>query len=241
MKKLLLIILFLPFFCFAQQKEFTLDCDYEIKQITDSTYKIQVQNFDSLHAGETCFLSWMSTGKDKPNGILLVFDENGIRRIKAIYKDGIRIGTHLMWYSSGELESETTWESDLYFNSTGYFKSGKIKNTAENGNRPNAVYKSYYENGQLESLSDWSGVGDKMWYENGQIKSFRDLKTSTYTEWYENGKIKLTGKLMSGSIRTGVWKYYNQSGKLTRELIYDDHTKAGSFFDESGYSKEKKY
>lgn len=241
MKELLLIILFLPLLCFSQQEEFALECDYEIKQIDDSTYKIQVQNFEELHAGETCFLSWMNTGKNKPNGILLVFDENGTKRRKAIYKNGIRVGTHLMWYSSGELESETTWETDLYFTSTGYFKSGKIKNTAESGNRQNAVYKSYFENGQLESLYDWSGVGDKMWYKNGQLKSFRDIKTSTYTEWYENGKIKLTGKLISGFARTGVWKYYDQSGKLTRELTYDDETKASSYFDESGYTKEKKY
>jgi len=32
-----------------------LKCDYKIEKIGDGKYKIQVKNFDSLEAGETCF------------------------------------------------------------------------------------------------------------------------------------------------------------------------------------------
>ena len=128
-----------------------------------------------------------------------------------------------------------------YFNSKGYYKSGKTKNISENGNRPDAVYKSFFENGQLQSLNDWANTGDQTWYVDGQMKSFRDVSESTYTEWYAKGKIKLTGKLEAFMVRTGTWKYYDESGKLIRELIYEDPIKARAYFEEAGSTEEKKY
>jgi antitoxin component YwqK of YwqJK toxin-antitoxin module len=242
MKLTLLLFLLFPFLSNAQEGEYQLDCDYQIEKLSDSTFKIQVANFDSLNSSENCFLMWMNTAKGKPNGKLFVYDENGKKRRLAIYYDGVRTGTHLVWYSSGELESETTWETDLYFTSTSYFKSGKIKHTAENGNRPNAVYKSYYENGQIESINDFSGSGDKTWYENGQLKLELNKIKNTYTEWYPNGKVKLKGNLINGWARIGKWIYYNEKGRRTKKLIYTNTNKNRSWYgDEAGFEKEKKY
>lgn len=242
MKFTILILSFIPFLTIAQEAEYHLDCDYPIVKLTDSTFKIQVANYDSIDFGESCFSSWVNTAKGKPNGKLFVYDENGNKRRMAIYKDGVRTGTHLIWYSTGELKDKTTWETDNYFNSISYFKSGKIQFISENGNRENAIYKSYYENGQIRSLNEFSGVGDIEWYENGQKKLELNKIKNTYKEWYPNGKLKLKGNLLKGWTRIGKWTYYNEKGRRTKKLIYINDNKNISWFgDEAGFAEEIKY
>jgi len=240
MKKALLLFLATPLLAFAQDATSLWDIDYPIEKINETTYKVQVTNFDSLHTSETTFLSFMNTGKNKPNGTLLVFDENGAKRRKAIYENGVRVGKHQRWYDTGELYSETTWKSGKCHSSEGFYKSGKIKHTGDYEDPDNSVYKSYYENGQLKSGTDWSNNSDKSWYENGNPKSERNSKSNIYKEWHENGQIKTEGKTQRGWNRIGTWKYYNEAGELTRELTYKDGN-VSWYGDEKGYDSEKKY
>lgn len=220
-------------------QDIKLECDWKIIKIDAGKYKIQVNKFDSVEAGESCFRSWMNTGNGKPDGELLVYDEKGRKRRLAKYKSGIRVGAHYEWYDTGEVYDITNWETDLYFNSKTFYKSGKIKSTAVNGNRENAVYTSYYENGQIETLYDQLAGIDKTYYQSGQVKSLRSIKKRSYTEWYQNGKTKVTGTLdESGLGRVGKWKYYDEKGKLTRELFYDENND-GWYGDEKGYKTEK--
>lgn len=215
-----------------------LECDYKIERTGEGKYKIQVNNFDSLETGETCFLSWMNTGKGKPDGELLVYDEMGRKRRLAIYESGIRVGTHYEWYKTGEVYSITNWETDLYFNSKCFYQSGKIKSTAINGNRDNAIYTSYYENGQIESVTNSFLDPEKTYYQNGNLKSVKSKQQ--FTEWYSNGKVKLTGSLDFGFTRIGKWRYYDDKGKLVRELFYEKDNPS-RYDNERGYKTEKKY
>jgi antitoxin component YwqK of YwqJK toxin-antitoxin module len=218
-----------------------LQCDYKIEKISEGKFKTAVIGFDSLSKMESCFLSWMNTGKGKPDGELLVYDENGKKRRLAIYKGGIRVGKHLEWYSTGEFYSETNWETDLYFNSRSYFKSGKIESTAVNGNRDNAVYTEYYENGKINSETSYTPPIEKTYYDNGQIKSDKSATKKTYTEWHSNGRIKLTGSLDERVWgRIGKWSYYDEKGKLVRELFYKPNNE-GWYGTDKGYYKEVKY
>ena len=235
----LLIVILTTYNLYAQ--DLKLDCDYKIEKVGERKYKTQVNNFDSLQTGETCFLSWMNTGTGKPDGELLVFDEKGRKRRLAVYKSGIRVGTHYEWYETGELYDTTIWETNMFFNSKGYYKSGKIKHTATNGNRESAVYTSYYENGQIESITDYSAHIEKTYYENGQIKTDISDTKKTYTEWYSNGKIKLTGALDEGGFtRIGKWSYYDDKGKLIRELFYETNNPSW-YGNEKGFKTEKRY
>ena len=242
MKLPLLLILLFPFLSQAQEVDFKLDCDFTITKLTDTTFSIQVEDYDSLISSESCFLSWINKAKAKPNGKLYFFDENGKKRMMSIYSNGVRTGTHLEWYSTGELSCETIWETDIYFTSKSYYKSGKISGTAENGNRQNAIYKSFFENGQIKSLNDFSGFGDKFWYENGKLKLELNKLKNTYKEWYPNGQLKVKGKLINGWFRIGKWIYYNENGSRTRKLIYSKNRKNVSWYgDENGFDKEKRY
>lgn len=238
MKNFILILLFSSFVSFSQEKVFSSGCNWTIIELNDSTYKIQVSNFDSLQAGETCFRAWVNTGQNKPDGVLLIFDEKGVKRKKVTYKNGVRIGVVIEWFPSGEIESKTIWETNNYFTTKAFFKSGRIRFIAENGNRTNAVYKSFYESGQIESIDNSSG--SKSWYENGKLKSELNIKSNVYSEWYKNGQLKLKGKLLDAWTRIGKWRYYNEEGKLVRKLIYTKSNYSW-YGNEKGFNKEKKY
>ena len=169
MKAIIFSLLLLSFNTYGQDPN--LECNYKIEKLSEGKYKTTVNGFDSLSRMESCFLSWMNTGKGKPDGELLVYDENGKKRRLAIYKGGIRVGMHLEWYATGELYRETNWETDLYFSSKSYYKSGKLSFTAVNGNRDNAVYTEYFENGKTKAETSYNPSIEKTYYDNGQIKS----------------------------------------------------------------------
>lgn len=217
------------------------ECDYKIEKLSEGIYKTKVIGFDSLSRTESCFLGWMNTGKDKPDGELLVYDENGKKRRLAIYKNGIRVGKHFEWYATGELYSETIWDTDLYFTAKAYYKSGKTSHTSVNGNRENAVYTDYYENGKLKSIASFAEHFEKNYYETGQIKSEKLDSKKTYQEWHSNGKVKMTGLLNEDAYeRIGKWLFYNDKGQLVRELIYKENNK-GWYGTDEGYFKEIKH
>jgi hypothetical protein len=49
-----------------------------------------------------------------------------------------------------------------------------------------------------------------------------------YSEYYENGIMKLTGKVIgNGSVRIGVWEYFDENGNKTKEVNED--AKYGAF------------
>lgn len=222
-------------------KNINLECDYKIEKISEGKYKTTVKGFDSLNSIEGCFLGWMNTGKDKPDGELFIYDENGKKRRLAIYKGGIRVGKHLEWYETGELLSETNWETDLCFNSKSYYKSGKLYGISINGNRDNSIYTEYYENGKVKSLISYAEHFEKSYYESGQIKSEKIDEKRTYKEWHSNGKLKVSGTLEEGAWgRIGKWLFYDNNGKLIRELIYEKNN-SGWYGTDEGYSKEIKH
>lgn len=218
-----------------------IECKYELKQIGKDKHQYKVSNFDSIAIERLSFLDWLNSDKNKLDGEIIVLDEIGNKRISATFISGAKVGIQYYWYKSGELESEMNWETDQTYNSKTYYKSGKIKSTAVNGHRNDAIYTNFYENGNLKTLYDYSDHIEKSWYENGQIKSDRSFKEKIYTEWYSNGIIKLKGPLnLTGWSRIGKWSYYDINGKLTKELFYEENN-VKLFSDESGWINEKTY
>ena len=87
----------------------------------------------------------------------------------------------------------------------------------------------YYENGQKRLEGHYNADGKKdgkwvYWYENGNKWSegyfTNGLDDKRRTAWHENGQLHFTGKLDKGK-RIGVWKFYDENGKPTKELDYD--------------------
>lgn len=87
----------------------------------------------------------------------------------------------------------------------------------------------YYETGQKRVEGHYDAGGKKdgkwtYWYENGNKWSegyfTEGLDDKKRTTWHENGKLHFSGELDMGK-RIGVWKFYDENGKLTKELDYD--------------------
>lgn len=61
------------------------------------------------------------------------------------------------------------------------------------------------------------------WFEDGKQNSqgtYVDGKEQgKYTVWFPNSQIHYTGKYNKG-VKTGKWKFYNEEGKLVKEVVF---------------------
>lgn len=96
---------------------------------------------------------------------------------------------------------------------------GKYKNGFLNGKK-----KSYFENGEIESVVIYSG----------------GVLDGAYKEYYINGKLKTKGKYKKGK-KNGQWTYYYQSGKKELQGKYknDKKIKVWKFYDNNGNVKDE--
>jgi antitoxin component YwqK of YwqJK toxin-antitoxin module len=167
------------------------------------------------------------------------------------FLNGTRIGLQKTYYTNGQLQSETMYESsdevDHHVNSTKFYKTYYVTN----GNLSEEAYpnwgKKYYESGKL--LAEW--------------KSNNYFKIGDYIEKYPDGLIKLKVNYVDGD-RDGLmykysndgkilelWKYekgkrnfvkkYFENGMLKTEWLYDTKGKEISkhYYDEKGNLKKK--
>ena len=94
------------------------------------------------------------------------------------------------------------------------FKNGKL----------NGEFKEFFEDGKLFQIATFKN-GDmkniKVFYENGNLKFEQNLKDrkGRYKGYYPNGQLEEEGEVFQGE-KIGVWKYYNEEGKLSSEVIY---------------------
>lgn len=93
----------------------------------------------------------------------------------------------------------------------------------------------------MRSVTNYSEHFEKTYYESGELKTEKLDNKRTYKEWHPNGKLKVTGSLDQGAwSRIGKWLFYDDKGKLIKELIYEENN-SGWFGTEEGYSKEIKH
>lgn len=162
------------------------------------------------------------------------FDENGVLSIETIYQsyseqttieykgDIIEKTKHKNGYRDGNFES-------FYLNGTlaekgTYLKSAKI-----------GKWKSYYEDGAIKFIGNYAKIGD-----------FSSYKDSIHTYYYNSGQIEklenyYIAKLHRGSnkpddfyertYKTGQWKTFYESGKLSQIANYKEDRLFGEFID----------
>jgi uncharacterized protein len=117
----------------------------------------------------------------RKNGELIIFHENGEIARKALFKDDFIIGTEKTYNKKGGLVSEVTYKKnltteDLTRLSGGIFHvvSGTIDPFGLGKGIMDGPYKTYYDNGQVES---------EQYYFDG-------LQDSIFREYYNNGVIR---------------------------------------------------
>ncbi|RYG30823.1 MAG: hypothetical protein EOO01_36225, partial [Chitinophagaceae bacterium] len=149
MKHLVLLILscILSTFCWGRQQ----NCLYPIKKIGLDTFQVVVNNYDSANNHENCLPRFIVNARDKPDGVLLVYDGMGRKRILTKYSGGKRIGRQFSWFENGKLESEADWVAGENIRGEYFYPSGKLRGTYV-GN-PNQKHTTYFENGRIESMN----------------------------------------------------------------------------------------
>ena len=94
------------------------------------------------------------------------------------------------------------------------FKNGKL----------NGEFKEFFENGSLFQVGTFKNGEMKnirVFYENGNLKFEQNLKDrkGRYKGYYPNGQLEEEGEIFQGE-KIGVWRYYNEEGKLSSEVTY---------------------
>ena len=88
--------------------------------------------------------------------------------------------------------------------------------------------KHYYENGAVRLISyfDENGLRTGKWeylFESGKPWSICEYKNGKkhgkITVWYDNNQIRYTGNYTENQ-ETGTWQYFDESGKLIKEVNY---------------------
>ena len=94
------------------------------------------------------------------------------------------------------------------------FKNGKL----------NGEFKEFFEDGSLSQIGTFKNGEMKsirVFYENGNLKFEQNLKDRKrrYKGYYPNGQLEEEGEVFQGE-KIGVWRYYNEEGKLSSEVTY---------------------
>lgn len=141
------------------------------------------------------------------HGPLKAYYENGVLKSSAKYwKDHI-IDTNKVYYESGKFKMVQIYQLDTVtlktnFTQFNYNKNGKLEATAFFKNNKSHI-KIYYENGKLKEVS--TKVNNK---HEGLVTTF-----------HKNGNKMMAGNASNGRLN-GDFKYYNESGKLTKTVNY---------------------
>ena len=105
------------------------------------------------------------------------------------------------------------------------YKNGQVKSIEnfKNG-KLNGEFKEFFEDGSLFQVGTFKNGEMKsirVFYENGNLKFEQNLKDrkGRYKGYYPNGMLEVEGEVFQGD-EIGLWKYYNEEGKLSSEVTY---------------------
>ena len=180
--------------------------------------------------------------------------ENGQKLSHSRFKKGKREGPYIDWHDNGQEKRKVVFENDkmkgkiTHWHKNGQKrKEGQYINGTASGN-----WTSWFENGQKEE--EWTyaanvnpdgfkmmrvGVSTK-WHENGNKKSVTTWRNGNgwgpYKKWHENGNLMEEGNLTGQGIeaglgiahglkREGLWKFFDDKGKLEKTEYWKDGEK----------------
>jgi antitoxin component YwqK of YwqJK toxin-antitoxin module len=154
------------------------------------------------------------------------------------YVDG-QLKSYKNYYPNGNVERDFR-AIDLYRSQVKkYYESGQLKSQVKFVEGAVQEWTDFYANGQKEMEEERTKdctyhIFARFYYEDGKpMKSLElaDKKKTTYTykEFYKSGAVKLEGSKiykeeLGDYINTGVWKYFDESGSVTKEEKFDNGT-----------------
>lgn len=132
------------------------------------------------------------------------FDQNGKKIEEAHYKNDTLHGQRVLYYPSGQIETEEFYERGIFHGSfKNYFEDGQLKQEGQYQNGAmEGEWKSYYANQQLKESVQFENNN-----ENGPFK-----------EYHPNGQLKAEGSYLGGDFEHGPLMLYNESGQLIKKM-----------------------
>ncbi len=154
------------------------------------------------------------------------------------YIDG-QLKSYKNYFPNGNIERDFR-SIDLYRSQVKiYYESGKLKSQVKYNEGAVQEWTDYYESGQIEMSEEKTKsctyhVFSRFFYADGKpMKSLEltDKKKISYSykEYYAGGTVKLEGSKvykeeLGDYLNTGTWKYYDESGSVTKEEKFDNGT-----------------
>lgn len=161
--------------------------------------------------------------------------ENGQLLHKGYYEEG-KLKIYKNYFDNGQLERTFYVKPNPnFFTMKVYYKDGKQRSEIEYKDGAPQKWQDWYPNGQLEFIEEYDKdleyfIQQKSYLQDGTPQAIMELideKKKIYSkkEYHQNGKIKEEGNLVfdkgAGDYRKdGVWKVYDETGKLIEENIY---------------------
>ncbi|MBU0765299.1 MAG: linear amide C-N hydrolase [Bacteroidetes bacterium] len=181
------------------------------------------------------------------DGTEISYHENGMKEYEQQYDKGRETGIRTGWHSNGAKEYEVLYENGL--------KSGKYKSWHDNNQaRCDGQYKKgkkegqwtwYHPNGETDIIGSYEGGKEtgtwQAWHSNKEMKFTRTynsgIPTGKWEAWYPNTNKMFKGEYNNQGERDGKWQYWEESGNMLRQEIYEE----GSLVKKTFYKEGKPY
>jgi len=185
----------------------------------DGTSKLFVQTFyinGKIKSNATCYSQYCF----KKEGYFVSYFENGQLEIENNIISGKKFGDWKEWYENGQIKSLVSY-SDGVRKGIGrtWYRSGQLKMEVEFVNDSEALpyrrekVKNYWDKNGLHLVID--GAGEAKFYH-------QDSLVVSDIGFFEKG------------YKTGLWKGYDNQGKLNYEEIYSTSSVTGTSWDKEG-------
>ena len=127
-------------------------------------------------------------------------------------------------------------KNDQNQNINNYYDNGNLRSTGKKKDgKKIGRWKFYYENGQLNLISNFDGKGVeiKNFYPSiGTLKSIEKFDGNIVGKWiwyYDNSQIREIGEYNKNGERTGVWRLFYENGKLKQKGQVDNGNLIGKW------------
>ena len=248
MKKIILLLLFIPLVSFGQVKNGEIKTYYgsgELKStgnyvngLEQGEYKFYYESgklkMEGIYADIDSLefllgkVIWQKSSRDYYVGVTfegVYFDDekNKIDPYRKATEKPIKDGKWIYYYESGKIEKEEFYEDNLilkiiYYSEKG-FKTSKIEYGLKEGWLLPEETK-YYKNGIIKSedFDGYEGSYSAKYYENGQME-WEDWGDGLIKTYYKNGQIKTITITEGINFNYELIQEYSETGKLTKEEI----------------------
>ena len=167
------------------------------------------------------------------DGFVKEYHDNGQLKSEIVYKNGKENGPYTWYWNNGNIAEKGAYKDGLLhgpikiYSWTGELEIEGILNYA----KKEGVVRGYYPNRQLKSEGVYKNDkrnGPYKWYfENGQLQSQELFKNNVevgpFIFYHKNGQVRFKGTLTNDGIKDGVFKEYNDGGKLIGEYTWKDN------------------